>query len=192
MQTYDYGHTDGSYYLVMELFEGTDLRRYIHSRGVLDVKRSIDIAHDIALGLGAAHRRGIVHRNIKPQSILIGRDESIKLTGFYRVNSLGAIAYYSPEQAQGEIVGPAADVYMLGCIMYQLLTGRPPFDGATPVEIAMQHIQDAPLPPRHFNSNIPPALEAIILRCLEKVPDRRFRDGAELARAIDGLLHVSQ
>ncbi len=202
VQVYDYGQTNGNYFIVMELVEGTDLRRYLRSRGVLDIDRAVIIAHDVALGLGAAHRRGIVHRDVKPQNILVGRDGSIKLTDFgiasvYKdINAerltttgmtLGTVQYYAPEQAQGEIVNPAADVYALGIVMYEMLTGRPPFDGDTPVAVAMQHIQDIPLPPSHMNPNIPPALEEIILRCLEKVPEMRFQDGNVLARALEML-----
>src|SRR5258708_2494458 len=128
VQVYDYGQTEGKYYIVMELIEGTDLRRYLRGRGVLDVDRSVIIALDVALGLGAAHRRGIVHRDVKPQNILVGRDGSIKLTDFgiasvYKdINAerltttgmtLGTLQYYAPEQAQGEIGNPAADVYAL-------------------------------------------------------------------------------
>lgn len=202
VQVYDYGQSDGNYFIVMELVEGTDLRRYLRSRGILAIDRAIIIAHDVALGLGAAHRRGIVHRDVKPQNILVGRDGSIKLTDFgiasvYKdINAerltttgmtLGTVQYYAPEQAQGEIVSPAADVYALGIVMYEMLTGRTPFDGDTPVAVAMQHIQDAPTPPSQLNPNIPPALEDIILRCLEKVPEMRFRDGNVLARALETL-----
>jgi len=202
VQVYDYGQTDGNYYIVMELVEGTDLRRYLRSRGVLDVDRAIIIAHDVALGLGAAHRRDIVHRDVKPQNVLVGRGGSIKLTDFgiasvYKdINAerltttgmtLGTVQYYAPEQAQGEIVSPAADVYALGIVMYEMVTGHPPFDGDSPVAVAMQHIQDVPTPPSHFNPNLPPALEEIILRCLEKVPEMRFRDGSQLARALESL-----
>jgi serine/threonine-protein kinase len=202
VQVYDYGQSDGSYFIVMELIEGTDLRRYLRSRGVLAIDRAIIIAHDVALGLGAAHRRAIVHRDVKPQNILVGRDGSIKLTDFgiasvYKdINAerltttgmtLGTVQYYAPEQAQGEIVSPAADVYALGIVMYEMLTGRTPFDGDTPVAVAMQHIQDTPTPPTQLNPNIPPALEEIIMRCLEKVPEMRFRDGSVLARALEML-----
>ena len=202
VQVYDYGQTDGNYFIVMEMVEGTDLRRYLRSRGVLAVDRAIIIAHDVALGLGAAHRRGIVHRDVKPQNVLVGRDGSIKLTDFgiasvYKdINAerltttgmtLGTVQYYAPEQAQGEIVSPAADVYALGIVMYEMLTGRTPFDGDTPVAVAMQHIQDLPTPPSHFNPNIPPALEEIILRCLEKAPEMRYSDGSALARALELL-----
>jgi serine/threonine-protein kinase len=202
VQVYDYGQSEGNYFIVMELVEGIDLRRYLHSRGVLAIDRAVIIAHDIALGLGAAHRRQIVHRDVKPQNILVGRDGSIKLTDFgiasvYKdINAerltttgmtLGTVQYYAPEQAQGEIVNPAADVYALGIVMYEMLTGRTPFVGETPVAVAMQHIQDAPMSPRQLNPNIPPALEEIILRCLEKAPEMRYRDGTLLARALELL-----
>ncbi len=202
VRVYDYGHTDGNYYIVMELIEGTNLRSYLCSHNVLDIDPAIIIAHDIALGLGAAHRRGIVHRDVKPQNVLIGIDGSIKLTDFGIVSlnnnadverlttsgmTIGTVQYFAPEQAQGEIVTPAADVYALGIVMYEMLTGQPPFDGNSPVVVAMQHIQDKPVPPGQFNPDIPEALEEIILRCLEKIPEARFPDGSQLARAIEKL-----
>jgi eukaryotic-like serine/threonine-protein kinase len=207
VQVYDYGLTDGNYYIVMELVEGTDLRRYLRSRGVLAVDRAIIIAHDVALGLGAAHRRRIVHRDVKPQNVLVGKDGSIKLTDFGIVSlyedidterltttgmTLGTVHYFAPEQAQGKIVSPAADVYALGIVMYEMLTDHTPFNGNTPVAVAMQHIRDQPAPPCQFNPSLPVALEEIILRCLEKVPEMRFRDGSQLARALeklDGMVH---
>ncbi len=202
VQVYDYGQTDGNYYIVMELIEGTDLRSYLSSHTVLDVDRAIIIAHDIALGLGAAHRRGIVHRDVKPQNVLIGIDGSIKLTDFGIVSlykdanaerlttsgmTLGTVQYFAPEQAQGEIVTPAADVYALGIVMYEMLTGHPPFDGNSPVVVAIQHIKDKPEPPGQFNPDIPASLEEIILRCLEKKPGARFPDGSQLAHALEKL-----
>jgi eukaryotic-like serine/threonine-protein kinase len=202
VQVYDYRETNGIYYIVMELVEGSDLSRYLRSRGVLDEDRALIIAHDIALGLSAAHRRGIVHRDVKPKNVLVGRDGTIKLTDFGIASvyqymnaerltttgmTLGTVEYYAPEQAQGEIVSPAADVYALGVVLYEMLTGRTPFNGDTPVAVAMRHIQEQPTPPGQFNPSIPAALEEIILRCLEKVPERRFRDGSQLAQAL-GML----
>src|SRR5258708_16190451 len=165
----------------MELIEATDLRRSLRSRGVLDIDRAIIIAHDVALGLGAGHGRGIVNRSVKPQNILIGRDGSIKLTDFgiasvYKdINderltdtgmTLGTVQYFPPEQAQGEIVSPAADVYSLGIVIYEMLTGRPPFDGDTPVAVAIQHIQDRPPLPSQLTPNIRLALQGMILHSL--------------------------
>lgn len=202
VQVYDYGQSNGNYFLVMEPVEGTDLRRSLRSRGMLAVDQAISIAHDVALGLGAAHRKGMVHRDVKPQNVLVGRDRSIKLTDFgiaslYKdINAerltttgmtLGTVQYYAPEQAQGEVVTPAADIYALGIVMYEMLTGRTPFDGDTPTAVAMQHIQNPPVPPSQLNPTIPSTLEDSILRCLEKVPEMRFRDGSLLARALEML-----
>src|SRR5215471_14578735 len=202
VQVYDYGQTNGNYYIVMELIDGTDLRSYLSTYKVLDVDRAIIIAHDVALGLGAAHRRGIVHRDVKPQNVLISIDGSIKLTDFGIVSlyksanaerlttagmTLGTVQYFAPEQAQGEIVTPAADVYELGIVMYEMLTGHPPFDGNSDVVVAMQHIQDQPVPPRQFNPSISEVFEEIILHCLEKEPGARFPDGSQLARALEKI-----
>ncbi len=202
VQVFDYGQTDGNYYIVMELVEGTDLRHYLRFRGVLDTNRAVIIAHDVALALSAAHRRGIVHRDVKPQNMLVGSDGLIKLIDFgiasvYQdINAkrltttgmtVGTVQYLPPEQAQGQIVSPAADVYALGIVMYEMLTGRTPFDGDSPVAVAMQHIQDAPIPPSQFNPTIPATLEEVILHCLEKMPETRFRDGSELARALEAV-----
>ena len=202
VQIYDYGQTNDNYFIAMVFIEGTDLRHYLRFTGILDTERAITIAHDTAQGLGAAHRRGIVHCGLKPQDILLARDGSIKIIDFgiasyYGIDAedrettgmtLGMVQYYAPEEAQGEIVTPAADIYSLGMIMYEMITGHPAFDGDSPVAVAMQHIQDAPKPPIQFNPNIPSALEEIILRCLEKSPDMRFRDGSQLAQTLESLM----
>jgi tRNA A-37 threonylcarbamoyl transferase component Bud32 len=200
VQVYDYGQSADSYYIVMELIQGNDLRRYLRVHHILDVDQAVAIAHDVALGLGAAHRRQIVHRDVKPQNILVNGEGLVKLTDFgiasmYKDLSaerltttgmtLGTVQYYAPEQAQGEIVSPAADVYALGIVLYEMLTGKPPFDGDTPVSVAVRHIQDLPEPPSHQNPKIPAGLEALILRCLEKDPRDRYADGDTLAEALD-------
>lgn len=189
VQVYDYGQSDGKYFVVVEPIDGTDLRRYVRSRGILPVDRAVSIAHDVALALGAAHLRGIVHRTVNPQNILVRRDGSIKLTdfGMYSSMTTGVGLYCAPEQAKSDAVTPATDVYALGTVLYELLTGRAPFQGDTLEVVAMQHMQDAPVPPSQLNPSIPPALEAIILRCLEKVPQMRFRDGFGLAHSLESL-----
>jgi eukaryotic-like serine/threonine-protein kinase len=143
--------------------------------------------------------RGIVHRAIVPQHILMGSDGSIKLSSFSTSSvksmnheelstagtPLNNVSYYPAEQISGEIVTPATDVYALGMVMYVMLIGHTPFDGDSPVAVAMQHMHEKPVPPRQINPNIPVSLEEIIMRCLEKEPEKRFRDGSQLARALE-------
>ncbi len=185
MQVYGFGQANGKHFIVMELVEGTDLRRYLRARGVLDVDRAVIIAHSVALGLGAIHRHGMVHGDVQPQHILLSRDGSIKLIITRSGMEGDMMRYRVPEQAQGGIAMAAADIYGLGLTLYEMLTGRSAFDGNTPVAMAMAHLLDAPIPPAQFNPTIPPALEAIILRCLEKKPEMRFQDGDELAHALE-------
>ncbi|HEY7984029.1 MAG TPA: protein kinase, partial [Ktedonobacterales bacterium] len=202
VQVFDYGQSGESYYIVMEFVDGTDLRRYLKRNGKLSNERAVTIARDVALGLGAAHKRGIVHRDVKPQNIMLNDEDLVKLTDFGIASvykdagaerltttgmTLGTVQYYAPEQAQGEVVTPAADIYALGIVMYEMLTGRPPFDGDTPVAVAMKHIQEPPEPPTTYNPAIAPGLERIIMRCLEKDPRDRFRDGDALAYALDNV-----
>lgn len=205
VQVFDFGQSAGNYYIVMEFVEGTDLRHVIKREGPLQTERAAEIAHDVALGLGLAHRRGIVHRDVKPQNILINTEGLVKLTDFGIASvykeadaerltttgmTLGTVQYYAPEQAQGEVVSPAADVYALGIVLYEMLTGRTPFDGDTPVAVAMKHIQELPEPPTHFNPRIPPTIERIIMRCLEKDPRDRYRDGDAVAYTIEQALQA--
>jgi eukaryotic-like serine/threonine-protein kinase len=186
VRVYDYGQANGNYYTVMELLEGTDLRRYLRSRGILAVDRAVTIAHGVALGLGEMHDRGMIYRDVSLQKVLVGREGSIKLACM-GIGISVTPQYRAPEYLQGEIITPATDVYALGIIMYEMLAGRIPFDGDNAVTVAMQHIQDLPIPPRRFNPNIPPALEEIILRCLEKETKMRFHDGSQLAQALEAL-----
>jgi serine/threonine-protein kinase len=206
VQVFDYGQSEESYYIVMEFVEGTDLRRYLKRHGVLPVDRAVAIAHDVALGLGAAHRLNIVHRDVKPQNVMLNESGLVKLTDFGIASmykdveaerltttgmTLGTVQYYAPEQAQGEIVSPAADIYALGIVLYEMLTGRTPFDGDTPVAIAMKHIQDPPDPPSMYNPRIPPGLERIIMRCLAKEPRDRYKDGDTLAYQLENYSRPS-
>lgn len=187
---YDYGQSESKHFMVMEFVEGTSLRRYLHSRGVLDINRAIRIAHDVALGLGAIHRCNIVHRNVQPRTILLGHEDVVKLAGVSIATTdltLDMVRYYAPEQAQGEIVTPASDVYSLGIVMYEMLTGRTLFDRETSMAMKMQHLSGIPVPLHHLNPGIPPDLEEVILQCLESVPGKRFSDGSELAETLKGF-----
>jgi tRNA A-37 threonylcarbamoyl transferase component Bud32 len=204
VQVFDYGQSADSYYIVMEYIDGMDLRRFLKRRGgTLPIERAVEIARLVSLGLGAAHRRGIVHRDVKPQNIMVNDDGLVKLTDFGIASmykdadaerltttgmTLGTVQYYAPEQAQGEMVRPAADVYALGIVMYEMLTGQTPFDGDTPVAVAMKHIQEEPEPPSALNPQISPTLERIILKCLSKDPAARYRDGDELAATLTNFL----
>lgn len=188
VQVYDYGQFEGNYFSVMELIEGNNLRYFLH---YLDNERAVIIAYNVALGLGAAHNNGIVHGNMNVTNILLGRSGTVKVTSFCGVcMSLDTQSCYAPEQQHGSIPTPATDVYALGVILYEMATGRLPFDGDTPVEIAMKHIQKIPAPPSQSNLKIPQALEDIIMRCLEKNPDKRYRNGSELAQALADTLTV--
>ena len=203
VRVYGYGQTDGMFYIIREFVEGTDLRRYLRSHGVLNTRQAVHIARTIALALGAIHKCGIVHGRIFPQAILSDNDGSFKLTdmGFARILqefdtelmtnssvSLLLVGYSALEQLQGETIDFPADIYAVGIVMYEMLTGRTPFDGDTPVTVAMQHIQDIPTPPSYYNPSISRNVEEIILRCLEKKPNMRFHDGADLACALEPLL----
>ena len=205
VRIYDYGQQGDVYFIVMELIEGKNLKRYLHSREVLDTDKAIVIAHDVALGLGLAHQYHIVHRDVKPEHILIGKGGCVKLAGFAIVSlyqdqnderltppemTVGTIQYHAPEQAQGNIVTPAADVYSLGIVMYQMLTGQLPFQGKTPVEVAIHHIHTPPIPPSKLNPKIPPKIEDIILRCMEKAPEKRYAHGWELAKVLSELSEI--
>lgn len=170
---------------MQDAFLSIDLYRYMKVHGTFEVDRAVEIARDVALELAAFHRQGIVHRDVKPQNIVLRRDGTTGLLGL--VIRYDNFHYHAPEQVQSEVISQAVDVYALGCVMYEMLTGQVPFDGNNPTAVAIQHIHDKPVPPSKFNPNIPPALEEIILRCLEKVPEMRFRDGSQLARALETL-----
>lgn len=202
VHVYDYVQSNGNYFIVMELVEGSDLRRSLRSRGIPDFDRTASIAHAVALGLGAAHQRGIVHRSVVQQNILLMRGGGIKLTGFSNASfykdsngerfitaamTLGTALYYAPEQDVSALISPTADVYALGIVLYDMLTGHPTFDGDVPVAVAIAHIQHPLQPPSQLNPAIPHPLEAITLRCLEKQPEKRYQNGDELARALEAL-----
>jgi serine/threonine protein kinase len=175
-------------YIVSKLVEGSDLTRYLKIRSRLSTDEIIAIARGITSGLGYAHSRGITHGDIKPQNILIDRDYVIKISDFGTRHSIihhPTIKYTSPEQLQGQAANSTTDIYSLGIVLYELLSGRAPFDGDSAEAIAMQHIQDLPVPPSQLNMNTPPALEEIVLKCMEKQSEKRYQDANKLAHFLN-------
>ena len=192
---YDFNRVDDLAYITMELVDGESLRAYLKRAGKLSPERVIDLARQIAAGLGEAHAQGVVHRDLKPENVILARDGLVKLMDFGIARALGGNAttaqivigtpgYMAPEQSQGKAVDQRTDLYALGLILYECLTGRRAFAGATPVEVALKQIKERPVPPRQLLSATPPHLEAIVMRCLEKEPSRRFASAAELQRTL--------
>ncbi len=173
------------HYIVMELIEGITLKSYIQKKGRLEVKESIGIAIQVAQGIAAAHEQHIIHRDIKPQNMIISKDGKVKVADFgiaravsaQTMNSaaMGSVHYISPEQARGGFSDERSDIYSLGVTMYEMVTGRVPFEGENTVAIALAHLEDAVVPPSVYNQDIPVSLERIILTCMEKKPERRYR-----------------
>jgi serine/threonine-protein kinase len=198
VQVYESGQAQGWHFIAMEFVEGQDLKRYIRERGPLRAAEAVRIAVAVCEVLDYAHRRGIIHRDIKPQNILLRRDGTVKVTDFGIARALasatitqtgtvlGSVQYLSPEQARGQAVGRAADIYALSVVLFEMLTGRLPFDGDSPIAIAMAHIHDVPPSPRQFNPEIPPALEGVIMRGMAKQPHRRYASAADLASDLLG------
>lgn len=187
VSVYDVSHSDGLDYIVMELVDGMTLKQYMQKRGTpLNWREAIHFITQILRALGHAHSRGIVHRDIKPQNILVLRDGSVKVADFgiarlasaaqatLTQEALGSVHYISPEQAKGSQVDGRSDLYSAGVVLYEMLTGRLPFEGETPVFVAIQHINSIPIPPRELNPDIPPKLEAIILKAMAPDPDQRY------------------
>jgi serine/threonine-protein kinase len=193
---YDRGEADGSYYIVMEYLAGPDLKQVIRRRAPLPPSQAIDYAQQILAALGAAHRRDVVHRDVKPQNVLVAEDGHLKVTDFGIARAgaqsdmteagsvIGTAQYLSPEQARGDEVTAASDCYAVGIVLYEMLTGRVPFDGDRPVAIAMKQISDAPVPPRIVEPDVPPELDAVVMRALAKRPSERYRTAEELSRAL--------
>lgn len=181
---YDVGEEDGLYYIVMELVEGITLKEYVEKKGRLEAKEAISIAIQVSLGIEAAHNNQIIHRDIKPQNIIISKEGKVKVTDFgiaraassntISSNVMGSVHYTSPEQARGGYSDTKSDIYSLGITMYEMVTGKVPFDGDTTVAIAIKHLQEEIVPPSFFAEDIPYSLEQIILKCTQKSPDRRY------------------
>lgn len=190
VNVYDVGEEDGIHYIVMELVEGITLKKYIEKKVRLTTKEAISIAIQVAMGIEAAHNNHIIHRDIKPQNIIISKEGKVKVTDFgiakaassntITSNVMGSVHYTSPEQARGGFSDEKSDIYSLGVTIFEMLTGRVPFNGDTTVAIAIKHIQN-PMPlMRDFVPEIPQSVENIVMKCTQKSPDRRYQSMAEM------------
>lgn len=181
---YDVGSENGMYYIVMEYVEGITLKTYIEKKGQLNFKEAISIAIQVGRGIEAAHNKGIIHRDIKPQNIIISTEGKVKVTDFgiarattsntIHADVMGSVHYASPEQARNGYVDGKSDIYSLGIVMYEMVTGRVPFDGDTTVAVALQHLQEEMVAPSAYAPELPISLEKIIMKCTMKSPDRRY------------------
>ena len=187
---YDVGSEEHMHYIVMEYVEGITLKTYIEKKGQLNYKEAISIAIQVARGIEAAHNNNIVHRDIKPQNIMISNEGKVKVTDFgiaraatsntIHSDVMGSVHYTSPEQARNGFVDGKSDIYSLGIVMYEMVTGRVPFDGDTTVAIAIQHLQEEMVAPSVYAPDLPISLEKIILKCTQKSQDRRYATMGEL------------
>ena len=203
---YDWGQQFGTYFIVMEYVEGRPLADVIQSEGPLHPVRAAEITSEVAAALGFAHRNGVVHRDVKPGNILITPTGQVKVADFGIAQAtssgdasvnltqagavMGTATYFSPEQAQGHPVDARSDLYSLGCVLYEMLTTRPPFSGDTPVAVAFKHVQERVIPPSQINPSVPAPLEAIDMKLLDKDAVLRYQSAedlrADIARFLDG------
>ena len=196
VNVFDVGDDEGVYYIVMELIEGITLKEYIGKKGKLSIKEATSIAIQVSMGLEAAHNHGIVHRDVKPQNIIISTDGKVKVTDFgiaratssntISSNVMGSVHYSSPEQVRGGYSDEKSDIYSLGITLYEMVTGRVPFDGDTTVAIAIKHLQEEMVPPSVYTPDLPYSLEQIIFKCTQKSVGRRY---AKMEDVIADLKH---
>ena len=195
VQVYDRGEWDDTYYIAMEFVDGRSIKQIVRAEGQLEPDTAIDLAVQILRAERYAHKRGIVHRDIKPQNVLVDEEGRAKVTDFGIARAgasdmtetgsiMGTAQYLSPEQAQGHVVTARSDLYSTGVVLYECLTGRPPFDGDSAVAIALKQVAEASVPPGELNHRVSPALEATVLRALEKDPAHRFADADEFIAAL--------
>jgi eukaryotic-like serine/threonine-protein kinase len=198
---YDRGEWDGTYYIAMEFLRGRSLKEIIQQEAPLNPERAIDLTAQILRAARFAHRRGIIHRDLKPHNVIVDDEDRAKVTDFGIARAgasdmtqtgsiMGTAQYLSPEQAQGHAVSEPSDLYSIGVILYELLTGRVPFEGESAVTIALKHVNERPVPPSHFNRAITPELEAVVMHALEKDPARRFQDADEFIAALEHARHA--
>ena len=191
VNVYDVGQDRGLYYMVMELVEGITLKDYIEKKGRLSAKETISISIQMVTGIQAAHNQHIIHRDIKPQNIIISKDGKVKVTDFgiarattsthtISTNVMGSVHYTSPEQARGGVVDEKSDIYSAGITMYEMITGHVPFDGDSTVSVALKHLQEEIVSPAEEIPDIPYSLECIIMKCTQKSTARRYQNCQEL------------
>lgn len=197
VKIYDVGFSDEIQFIVMEYIDGITLKEFIEQQGVLRWKDALHFVTQILRALQHAHDKGIVHRDIKPQNIMLFPDGTIKvmdfgIARFSRIDgktlsdkTIGSVHYISPEQARGDMTDERSDIYSVGVMLYEMLTGRKPFDGENPVAIALKHMQEDPVPPREIMPSIPEALEEIVMHAMERDPARRYQSAAEMIKDID-------
>ncbi len=190
VNVYDVGDDGSLHYIVMELVEGITLKRFIERKGKLDIKEAVGIGIQIAQGMEAAHDNHIIHRDIKPQNIIISRDGKVKVTDFgiakatnsntITSNAMGSVHYLSPEQARGGYSDEKSDIYSLGVTLYEMLSGKVPFAGDNTVSVALLHIQGEAMPLRDLDPQIPVSIDKIVQKCMQKRPERRYHSASEL------------
>jgi beta-lactam-binding protein with PASTA domain len=197
VSVYDTGSQGDVHYIVMEYVEGRTIRDVIRQEGPLLPERASEIGQAVARALDSAHEAGLVHRDIKPGNIMLTREGEVKVMdfGIARTSSgdtltqtaavLGTASYLSPEQAQGTTVDARSDIYSLGCVLYEMLTGRPPFTGDSPVAIAYKHVREDPVPPARINADVPQSLEAVVMKAMAKNPDNRYQTADELREDLE-------
>jgi eukaryotic-like serine/threonine-protein kinase len=199
VQVFDRGEWDGTYYIAMELLEGRNLKQVVREHGALDPALAVDIVLQILKAARFAHRRGIVHRDIKPHNVIVDQEGRAKVTDFGIARAgasdmtetgsiMGTAQYLSPEQAQGHPVDARSDLYSIGVVLYELLTGAPPFEADSAVTIALKQVAEDPLPPRRRNPAVSPALDAVVMRALRKDPAERYQDADAFIAALESAM----